>query len=92
MNSIELPQSTPGATPRLSDRRPLLWAFVTALTAAAALGVVVPRLVAHGNVQASVIPLAAAVPATRESTVPAASGVFVGPGSGADASAPAPTF
>ena len=92
MNPIKLPQFKPDATPRSSDRRPLLWAFVTALTATAALGVVVPRVVAHGNVQASVIPLSPASPAIPDRTVPAASGVSAGHDSGPDAGAPAPTF
>ena len=92
MNPIKLPQSKPGVTPRSSDRRRLLWAFVTALTTTAALGVVVPRVAAHGNAQASVIFLSSASPAIPDSTVPAASGVFVGNVSGPDGGAPAPTF
>lgn len=92
MNPIKLPPSKPGATPRSTDRRSLLWAVVTALTAAAALAVVVPRLAAHGNAHASAMPLRPAPPTIWDSTVPAASSVFVGRERGADANAPSPTF
>jgi hypothetical protein len=98
MNQINLPQPKPGAPQRPSDRRPLWWAFITALTATAALGVVVPRLVGHGNAHASVTPSAVATPtsasssATWDRTVPAASDVFVNPESGAVVSASPPTF
>lgn len=92
MNPIKLPQSKPGAMRRSTDRRSLLWAVVTALTAAAALAVVVPRLVAHGNAHASAIPLRPAPPTIWDSTVPAASSVFVGRERGADANGSSPTF
>ena len=98
MNQIKLPQPKTGVPPRPSERRPLAWAVITALTATAALGVVAPRLVGHSNAQASVTPSAVATPksasssATWDSTVPAASDVFVNPESGAVVSTPSPTF
>ena len=107
MNQTDLPRSKAGAHRRTSNRRRLMWAFVTALTATAALGVVVPRLAGHGNAHASVTSLqTAASPkpvgaraakpapssATWDSTVPAASDVFVNPESGAVVSATPPTF
>lgn len=113
MNPIKLPQSQPqpqpkpGAAPRPTGRRPLLWIGITALTAAVAFGIAVPRLLGHGNAHASTAPLrisgsatpggvegskSAPAPATWDSSVPAASDVFVDPESSTVASAPAPTF
>lgn len=90
---------------RRSDWRSVLWACITALAAALALGIAAPHLEGRGEAHAKASALHPTPTATRgvaatratssatwDSSVPPASDVFVDPESGAVISPESPTF
>jgi hypothetical protein len=92
---------TPGTRLPRSGQSATLWTGLLALAATAALGIAAPRFAGHAHARApaastapTTAPLAtrATSAATWDSSVPAASDVFVNPETGAVITPQAPTF